>query len=56
MDGVVGIFTADDLPPVAPPANPALASDAMSPYVGQPILAVAATSGNCRVNNRSHKN
>ncbi len=43
MDGVVGIFTADDLPPVAPPANPALASDYIT-YVGQPILAVAATS------------
>ena len=43
MDGVVGIFTADDLPPVAPPANPALASDYVT-YVGQPILAVAATS------------
>ena len=26
MDGVVGVFTAADLPPVAPPANPALAS------------------------------
>ncbi len=43
MDGVVGIFTADDLPPVAPPANPALASDYIT-YVGQPILAVAATT------------
>ncbi|MEC7187215.1 MAG: xanthine dehydrogenase family protein molybdopterin-binding subunit [Pseudomonadota bacterium] len=43
MDGVIGIFTADDLPPVAPPANPALASDYIT-YVGQPILAVAATS------------
>lgn len=43
MDGVVGIFTADDLPPVAPPGNPALASDYIT-YVGQPILAVAATS------------
>jgi len=42
MDGVVGILTADDLPPVAPPANPALASDYIT-YVGQPILAVAAT-------------
>jgi CO/xanthine dehydrogenase Mo-binding subunit len=43
MDGVVGIFTADDLPPVPPPANPALASEYIT-YVGQPILAVAATS------------
>ncbi|MEQ8409621.1 MAG: xanthine dehydrogenase family protein molybdopterin-binding subunit [Gammaproteobacteria bacterium] len=43
MDGVVGVFTADDLPPVAPPANPALASDYIT-YVGQPILAVAATT------------
>ncbi|MEC9085586.1 MAG: molybdopterin cofactor-binding domain-containing protein, partial [Pseudomonadota bacterium] len=43
MDGVVGVFTADDLPPVMPPANPALASDYIT-YVGQPILAVAATS------------
>ncbi len=43
MDGVVGILTADDLPPVAPPTNPALASEYIT-YVGQPILAVAATS------------
>ncbi|MFT6093682.1 MAG: CO/xanthine dehydrogenase Mo-binding subunit [Pseudohongiellaceae bacterium] len=43
MDGVVGIFTADDLPPVPPPANPALASEYIT-YVGQPILAVAATT------------
>lgn len=43
MDGVVGVFTAADLPPVAPPANPALASDYIT-YVGQPILAVAATT------------
>ena len=41
MDGVMGIFTADDLPPVAPPGNPALASQYVS-FVGQPILAVAA--------------
>ena len=27
MDGVVGVFTADDLPPVPPPGNPALASE-----------------------------
>lgn len=43
MDGVIGVFTADDLPPVPPPANPALASEYIT-YVGQPILAVAATS------------
>lgn len=43
MDGVVGVFTADDLPPVAPPGNPALASEYVT-YVGQPILAVAATT------------
>ena len=43
MDGVVGILTADDLPPSMPPANPALASEYVT-YVGQPILAVAATS------------
>lgn len=41
MDGVVGIFTADDLPPVPPPGNPALASEYVT-FVGQPILAVAA--------------
>ncbi len=41
MDGVVGVFTADDLPPVPPPGNPALASEYVT-YVGQPILAVAA--------------
>ncbi len=41
MDGVMGILTADDLPPVAPPGNPALASQYVS-FVGQPILAVAA--------------
>ncbi len=43
MDGVVGVFTADDLPPVPPPGNPALASEYVT-YVGQPILAVAAIS------------
>lgn len=42
MDGVVGIITADDLPPVPPPGNPALAKDYVT-YVGQPILAIAAT-------------
>ncbi len=43
MDGVVGIFTAEDLPPVPPPGTPALASEYVT-FVGQPILAVAATS------------
>ncbi|MEZ5492688.1 MAG: xanthine dehydrogenase family protein molybdopterin-binding subunit [Gammaproteobacteria bacterium] len=43
MDGVVGVFTADDLPPVPPPGNPALASDYVT-FVGQPILAVAAVT------------
>lgn len=43
MPGVLGIFTADDLPPSAPPANPALAKDYVT-YIGQPILAVAAES------------
>jgi len=43
MDGVVGILTADDLPPAAPPGNPSLASEYVT-YVGQPILAVAAIS------------
>ena len=43
MDGVIGILTADDLPPSAPPGNPSLASEYVT-YVGQPILAVAATS------------
>ncbi|MCB1670339.1 MAG: xanthine dehydrogenase family protein molybdopterin-binding subunit [Gammaproteobacteria bacterium] len=43
MDGVVGIITANDLPPVPPPGNPALASDYVT-FVGQPILAVAAVT------------
>jgi xanthine dehydrogenase molybdenum-binding subunit len=43
MDGVIGILTADDLPPTLPPANPILASEYVT-YVGQPILAIAATS------------
>ncbi|NQV68687.1 MAG: xanthine dehydrogenase family protein molybdopterin-binding subunit [Pseudohongiella sp.] len=43
MDGVIGIITADDLPPSAPPANPMLASEYVT-YVGQPILAIAAIS------------
>ncbi len=43
MDGVIGIFTADDLPPVLPPGNPSLASQYVT-YVGQPILAIAAVT------------
>lgn len=43
MEGVVGIFTADDLPASLPPANPALAKDFIT-YIGQPILAIAAES------------
>ena len=43
MDGVLGVITADDLPPSTAPANPMLASSDIS-YVGQPILAVAAIS------------
>ncbi len=43
MDGVLGILTADDLPPSVAPADPVLASDDVS-YIGQPILAVAAIS------------
>ncbi|MBT5074099.1 MAG: molybdopterin-dependent oxidoreductase, partial [Kordiimonadaceae bacterium] len=40
MDGVVGILTADDLPPVPAPGNPILTNSPK--YVGQPILAIAA--------------
>lgn len=43
MPGVLGIFTADDLPESRPPANPALAKEFIT-YIGQPILAVAAES------------
>jgi xanthine dehydrogenase molybdenum-binding subunit len=43
MPGVLGVFTADDLPEAAPPANPALAKEWVT-YIGQPILAVAAES------------
>ncbi len=43
MDGVLGIITADDLPPSQAPAEPMLASADIT-YVGQPILAVAAIS------------
>ena len=40
MDGIVGILTADDLPPVEPPNAPMLTNTPV--YVGEPILAVAA--------------
>ena len=43
MDGVLGIITADDLPPSDAPAEPMLASSDVT-YVGQPILAIAAIS------------
>ena len=43
MDGVLGILTADDLPPSSAPDEPVLASDDVT-FVGQPILAVAAIS------------
>ena len=43
MDGVLGILTADDLPPSTAPAEPVLASEDVT-FVGQPILAVAAIS------------
>ncbi|MEX2469904.1 MAG: xanthine dehydrogenase family protein molybdopterin-binding subunit [Pseudohongiellaceae bacterium] len=43
MDGVLGIITADDLPPSEAPAEPMLASEDVT-YVGQPILALAAIS------------
>ncbi len=43
MDGVLGIITADDLPPSSAPADPMLASADIT-YIGQPILAVAAIS------------
>jgi len=42
MDGVVGLLTADDLPPVPPPGNPILTNSPK--YVGQPILAIAAAT------------
>ncbi|MDX1492085.1 MAG: xanthine dehydrogenase family protein molybdopterin-binding subunit [Pseudohongiellaceae bacterium] len=42
MPGVVGIFTTEDLPQPAAPANPALATEIT--YLGQPILALAAES------------
>ena len=40
MDGVIGILTADDLPPVEVPNAPMLTNAPV--YVGEPILAVAA--------------
>ena len=43
MDGVLGILTADDLPPSSAPDEPVLASDDVT-FVGQPVLAVAAIS------------
>ncbi|MBL4819940.1 MAG: xanthine dehydrogenase family protein molybdopterin-binding subunit, partial [Gammaproteobacteria bacterium] len=43
MDGVLGILTADDLPPSSAPDEPILASADVT-YVGQPILAIAAIS------------
>lgn len=43
MPGVVGIFTTEDLPQPAAPANPALAGQELT-YIGQPILALAAES------------
>lgn len=40
MEGVVGILTADDLPPVSSPNKPILTNEPH--YVGDPILALAA--------------
>ena len=40
MPGVVGVLTADDLPPMPEPNRPILTNEPR--YVGQPILAVAA--------------
>jgi len=42
MDGVVAVLTADDVPPVAAPAEPILTNEPL--YVGDRILAVAARS------------
>jgi xanthine dehydrogenase molybdenum-binding subunit len=42
LEGVIGILTADDLPPVTSPNKPILTNDPH--YVGDPILALAATS------------
>lgn len=43
MDGVLGVLTAQDLPPTDAPEEPMLASADVT-YVGQPILAIAAIS------------
>ena len=43
MDGVLGVITADDLPPSSAPDDPVLASDDVT-YIGQPIVAIAAIS------------
>ena len=40
MPGVVGILTADDVPPVTAPQEPMLTNEPL--YAGEPILAVAA--------------
>jgi CO/xanthine dehydrogenase Mo-binding subunit len=40
MPGVVGILTADDVPPVTTPQEPILTNEPL--YAGEPILAVAA--------------
>jgi CO/xanthine dehydrogenase Mo-binding subunit len=42
MPGVVGILTADDLPPAVSPQKPTLTNEPH--YVGEPILALAAES------------
>lgn len=42
MDGVIDILTADDVPTPPPPADPMLTNSPK--YVGQPILAIAATT------------
>ncbi len=43
IDGVLGVITADDLPPSNAPEQPMLASEHVT-FVGQPILAIAAVS------------
>src|SRR5262245_57658327 len=42
MDGVVGVLTADDVPPATAPAEPILTNEPL--FVGDRILAVAARS------------
>ncbi len=42
MPGVIGILTADDLPPTTSPNKPILTNEPH--YVGEPILALAAES------------